>query len=150
MEIDSMRASLIKKEKSQLSIIYDFYDFQHKKQKIDLKSKLNNKQTNFNKFSIKKEVSEKMKAYRLKIISLASNSEIKEEEEFQSWRIGIICKKDCFFILTEVLKSLQNIGCEWMILSSSYKIKGRKLLKNNNNNEGQISFLIQIFSVNLP
>lgn len=150
MDLEAMKSSLIKREKSQINIIYDFLEFKHKRQKIDYKTKLSNKQTTFQKLTMTNEVLEKQKAYKMKILGSSSNNECKEDEDSQNWRIGLVCKKDCFFILTEVLKSLQNIGCEWMILNSSYKIKGRKQLinsKNANNNDHHILFLIQIFSV---
>ena len=52
------------------------------------------------------------------------------------WRIGVICKKDCFFLTEEILKILLKMGYEWKIVSSSYTIKCRKrLIEENKINE---------------
>jgi hypothetical protein len=66
------------------------------------------------------------------------------------WRIGIICKKDCYYITTEILKCLERNGYEWKIISSSYKIKCRRKKteqKENSNSYSNLNVLIQIFSV---
>ena len=42
------------------------------------------------------------------------------------WRVGVICKKDCFFLTQELLKILEKNGYEWKITSSSYRIKCRR------------------------
>ena len=42
------------------------------------------------------------------------------------WRVGVICKKDCFFLTQELLKILEKKGFEWKITSSSYRIKVRR------------------------
>ncbi len=87
---------------------------------------------------------------------------LKEKESEDSWRVGLTCKNDCYYITTEILKCLQTNGYEWKIVSSSYKIKCRKKITSteelgtlNNENEGEqtvnanlrLSVLIQIFSV---
>ena len=52
------------------------------------------------------------------------------------WRIGVICKKDCFFLTEEILKILLKMGYEWKIVSSSYTIKCRKrIIEENKINE---------------
>ena len=71
------------------------------------------------------------------------------------WRVGIICKKECYFLTQEILKILEKNGYEWKIISSSYKIKCRKKqsedMKNssiNNSNSSEdkpLNILIQIF-----
>lgn len=66
------------------------------------------------------------------------------------WRIGFICKKDCYYITTEILKCLERNGYEWKIISSSYKIKCRKKKPQDPKEESRfsnINVLIQIFSV---
>lgn len=82
-------------------------------------------------------------------------NEIKKDEEL--WRIGIVCKKDCFFLTQEILKILEKKGYEWKMESTTYKIKCRKKIsksseeeKNENNSEsfpktGILNVLIQIF-----
>ena len=42
------------------------------------------------------------------------------------WRVGIICKKDCFYLTQDILKILEKNGYEWKITSSSYRIKCRR------------------------
>ena len=67
------------------------------------------------------------------------------------WRVGIICKKDCYFITQEILKCLEKNGYEWKIISSSYKIKCLKKRDENDQSQmqpqsGNLNVLIQIFS----
>ena len=67
------------------------------------------------------------------------------------WRVGIICKKDPYFLAHEILKCLEKNGYEWKIISSSYKIKCRKKRDENENNSSEnnknaLNVLIQIFS----
>ena len=65
------------------------------------------------------------------------------------WRVGIICKKDCYYLTQEILKILEDNGYEWKIISSSYKIKCRKKQDDSMNgyggNNSTLSVLIQIF-----
>lgn len=67
------------------------------------------------------------------------------------WRVGIICKKDCYYITQEILKCLEKNGYEWKIISSSYKIKCRKKRDETDQMQqqpqsGNLNVLIQIFS----
>ena len=63
------------------------------------------------------------------------------------WRVGIICKKDPYFLAHEILKCLEKNGYEWKIISSSYKIKCRKKRSESEkeNNPNSLNVLIQIF-----
>ena len=81
-------------------------------------------------------------------------NEIKKSEEL--WRVGIICKKECYYLTQDILKILEKNGYEWKIVSSSYKIKVRKKVieskkkKNelhfgNINKQNSLNVLIQIF-----
>ena len=81
-------------------------------------------------------------------------NEIKKNEEL--WRVGIICKKDCYYLTQDILKILEKNGYEWKIVSSSYKIKCRKKVSESEqeaseNNPGMttkqnsLNVLIQIF-----
>ncbi len=81
-------------------------------------------------------------------------NEIKKSEEL--WRVGIICKKECYYLTQDILKILEKNGYEWKIVSSSYKIKCRKKVseieqeKNEINNgilnkQNSLNVLIQIF-----
>ena len=82
-------------------------------------------------------------------------TDIKKSEEL--WRVGIICKKECYNLTQDILKILEKNDYEWKIVSSSYKIKVRKKIpesENNDNNElntenknkpNSLNVLIQIF-----
>ena len=81
-------------------------------------------------------------------------NEIKKNEEL--WRVGIICKKECYYLTQDILKILEKNGYEWKIVSSSYKIKVRKKVldseqeKNelhfgSQNKQNSLNVLIQIF-----
>ena len=81
-------------------------------------------------------------------------NEIKKNEEL--WRVGIICKKECYYLTQDILKILEKNGYEWKIVSSSYKIKVRKKVLNseqeknelhfgNQNKTNSLNVLIQIF-----
>ena len=63
------------------------------------------------------------------------------------WRVGIICKKDPYFLAHEILKCLEKNGYEWKIISSSYKIKCRKKRsESDKENPNALNVLIQIFN----
>jgi hypothetical protein len=64
-----------------------------------------------------------------------------------NWRVGLICTKDCYYILLEILKCLENMGYEWKLVSSSYKIKCRKKNEDQSSNSKGLNILIQIFGV---
>ena len=64
-------------------------------------------------------------------------NEIKKNEEL--WRVGIICKKDCYYLTQEILKILEKNGYEWKIVSSSYKIKCRKKLTEAEQEKNEIN-----------
>ena len=81
-------------------------------------------------------------------------NEIRKNEEL--WRVGIICKKDCYYLTQEILKILEKNGYEWKIVSSSYKIKCRKKIPEAEQEKNEIksdlltkqnslNVLIQIF-----
>ena len=82
-------------------------------------------------------------------------TDIKKSEEL--WRVGIICKKECYYLTQDIWKILEKNDYEWKIVSSSYKIKVRKKIpesENNDNNElntenknkpNSLNVLIQIF-----
>ena len=61
-----------------------------------------------------------------------NNLTIYQDKEL--WRVGVICKKDCFFLTEEIMKILLDKGYEWKIVSSSYKIKCRKKITQDNKN----------------
>jgi hypothetical protein len=82
------------------------------------------------------------------------SNEIKNKKGNELWRIGIVCKKECYYLTQEILKILEKNGYEWKIISSSYKIKCRKKqseeMKNSSINSNQpeakpLNVLIQIF-----
>ncbi len=70
------------------------------------------------------------------------------------WRVGIVCKKDCYALTTDILQILEKNGYEWKIISSSYKIKCRKKQNEDSKNFSlnsstpeitPLNILIQIF-----
>ena len=115
-----------------------------------LKNKLKNKteiKSEENKMSVEEEINEKPKDKISEMIS-------KSKKGNELWRVGIICKKECYHLTTEILKILKKNGYEWKIISSSYKIKCRKKqtdeMKNNSISSNQpevkpLNVLIQIF-----
>ena len=48
------------------------------------------------------------------------------------WRVGVICKKDCFYLTQDILSILEKNGYEWKITSSSYRIKCRRRKEDSN------------------
>ena len=70
-------------------------------------------------------------------------------EQEGNWRVGFICKRDCYYVILEILKCLENNGYEWKLVSSSYKIKCRKKDDNNKQASKSLNILIQVFSVSL-
>ena len=78
------------------------------------------------------------------------NDESKDKNGDDLWRVGIICKKECYNLTLELLHILENKGFEWKLISSSYKIKCRKKKIdenkiNDNPDIPQLNVLIQIF-----
>ena len=55
------------------------------------------------------------------------------------WRVGVICNKDCFSLTEEILKILFKKGYEWKIVSSSYRIKCRKRIDEENKSNDKYS-----------
>ena len=52
------------------------------------------------------------------------------------WRVGVICKKDCYELTQDILNILLQKGFEWKIISSSYSIKcKRRITEENKINE---------------
>ena len=85
-------------------------------------------------------------------IKKKKSNELNTKEEL--WRVGIVCKKDCFSLTHDILKILEKNGYEWKIISSSYKIKCRKKqsddsknfsLNSSSNEITPLNILIQIF-----
>ena len=72
-----------------------------------------------------------------------SNNNIFKKNGDDLWRVGIICKKECYYLTQEILKILEKNGYEWKIISSSYKIKCRKKqneeIKNNSSLNNSIN-----------
>ena len=59
-------------------------------------------------------------------ISEQSDKNLPLNNDKELWRVGVICKKDCFYLTQELLKILEKNGYEWKITSSSYRIKCRR------------------------
>ena len=72
--------------------------------------------------------------------SKEKNSEINEiRKNEELWRVGIICKKDCYYLTQEILKILEKNGYEWKIVSSSYKIKCRKKVPESEQEKNELN-----------
>jgi hypothetical protein len=153
LDIEGVKNCIKNKERKPFSVIYDFLDFQRNKvETIEKIAKLKTDENFFKKMKIGLDLDEKLVKIKALFIN---NKNMKQEDDTGFWRIGLICHKDCFYIMTEVLKSLQNNGYEWKIVSSSYKIKGRKKISSNGNcfrteTKNILNFLIQIFAVIEP
>lgn len=65
----------------------------------------------------------------------------------ENWRVGILCKKDCYYVILEILKCLERMGYEWKLVSSSYKIKTRKKNEDISSSGKSLNILIQVFGV---
>ena len=78
--------------------------------------------------------------------NIQDNHQVKKKGD-ELWRVGIICKKDPYFLAHEILKCLEKNGYEWKIISSSYKIKCRKKRSDSEKeiNPNALNVLIQIF-----
>ncbi len=155
LDSDKIKNSIAAKERKEFCIIYEFLESNknkkiasEKKQKLKSKKYLILDEENFfNKIALPKKSDYVLKKLKEKFDKgLHSDS----EENENMWRIGIICKKDCYYITTEILKCLERNGYEWKIISSSYKIKCRRKRmeqKDNSNSYSNLIVLIQIFSV---
>ena len=65
------------------------------------------------------------------------------------WRVGIVCKKDCYALTTDILQILEKNGYEWKIISSSYKIKCRKKQNEDSKNFSLNSSTAEITPLNI-
>ena len=75
-----------------------------------------------------------------------NNTTTKKED---LWRVGIVCKKECFALTQEILKILEKNGYEWKIISSSYKIKCRKKQNDDSKNLSSSSTLPETSPLNI-
>ena len=71
-----------------------------------------------------------------------NNELLPKYKDKELWRVGVICNKDCFYLTEEILKILLKKGYEWKIVSSSYRIKCRKKIDNNDENKIEVNPLI--------
>ena len=107
---------------------------------------------NIEKMNIDEELSINELAKEPEKIKKKKSNELNTKEEL--WRVGIVCKKDCFSLTHDILKILEKNGYEWKIISSSYKIKCRKKQNDDSKNfsinsslpeSSSLNILIQIF-----
>lgn len=137
---EKIEEAIINKEKREFCIIYELLEHtKNKKETAEKKLKLKNDQFFFKNLQMPEKSNYVLKSLRNKF----HNKIIKTNEDL--WRIGILCKKDAYYILTEILKCLERNGYEW-IISSSYKIKCQKI--ENDRKEQNLIVLIHIFSNN--
>lgn len=82
---------------------------------------------------------------------IISEGDKKTLNDNKLWRVGIMCKMDCYHLTKKILKILEKNGYEWKIISRSYKIKCRKRKLQDirdqiePENESPLNVLIQIF-----
>jgi 5'-AMP-activated protein kinase catalytic alpha subunit len=152
---EKIKASIMNRERKEFCIIYEYLEFSKTKKlnaekKETLKSILliNIDDQHFFKNT---PYSNKTNTFLKKLKEKYNKKIVKDETPMKEnvWRIGIICKKDCYYITTEILKCLERNGYEWKIISSSYKIKCRrkKAELKDNSKYSNLNVLIQIFSV---
>ena len=86
--------------------------------------------------------------------TINSKNNLSSNKKDELWRVGVVCKKECFALTTEILQILEKNGYEWKIISSSYKIKCRKKQNEDSKNfslnssspeNTPLNILIQIF-----
>ncbi len=143
LDIEGLKNCIKAKEKKSFTVLYEILESQQLKKKIEDKQKnLNNEEHFFRKLKRPYEQEEKLKKIRK---SFCRHKIV----EMNDWRIGVLCQKDCFVILTEILKCLQNNYFRWKIVSSSYKIKAKKIFveESNDSFEEILCIMIHIFSV---
>jgi 5'-AMP-activated protein kinase catalytic alpha subunit len=159
MDEEKIKSAITSRERKEFCIVYEFLESNKQKNLAnEKKQKLKSKLIFFiiqddDNFFIKRPLAKKTENVLMKIKEKFSrNNKTYDDLEtmnVEMWRIGIICKKDCYYITTEILKCLERNGYEWKIISSSYKIKCRKKKEDSkdNNNKYCLNVLIQIFSV---
>ena len=84
-----------------------------------------------NKMNIEDDKNDTLKEKKNNIISNNNKND-------ELWRVGIVCKKECYYLTQEILKILEKNGYEWKIISSSYKIKCRKKQNEESKNNSTI------------
>ena len=86
--------------------------------------------------------------------NINSKTNLSSNKKDELWRVGVVCKKECFALTTDILQILEKNGYEWKIISSSYKIKCRKKQNDDSKNASlnssspdntPLNILIQIF-----
>ena len=66
------------------------------------------------------------------VIQSENENAVPVNNDKELWRVGVICKKDCFYLTQELLQILEKIGFEWKIISSAYRIKCKRRKENSN------------------
>ena len=110
-----LKKCIEKKEKSNLTVLYELIESQKiKKEKEEKLKKINNQDHFFKLKKITNEQEQMLKNFRK---SLCGENYL----ETNDWKIGITCQKECFFIMTEILKSLQFSYCVSRLYLSKFK-----------------------------
>jgi len=131
LDEEGIKNAIKNRERKEFCVIYEFLEYNKNKKKNEIKKeKLKNEDNFFKKLKIDKGKETRLCKLKEKFNkSVLLNDQEKNSEDL--WRVGIICKKDCYYITTEILKCLQTNGYEWKIVSSSYKIKCRKKINSS-------------------
>ena len=143
-----------------LCVIYDFLDTKRTEELYkEKKEKLKNDVNFFKRTKIKNEdlVIKLRDKMRKKILmeEKKNNRKKSSEDDYNSnkksdelWRVGVICKMDCYGLTQEILKILEKNGYEWKVVANSYRFKCRKKKEyNNENNSGDnhLNVMIELF-----
>jgi len=151
LDDEKIKSSIITRERKEFCTIYEFLESnKNKKLAAERKLSLSNENNFFKRLNTSKQTDSVLKKLKDKFHKKTIDMEETPLKNDEMWRIGIICKKDCYYITTEILKCLERNGYEWKIISSSYKIKCRRKKmeqKENSNRFSNLCILIQIFSV---
>lgn len=77
-------------------------------------------------------------------VKIENENSLPVNNDKELWRVGVICKKDCFYLTQDLLQILEKKGFEWKIISSSYRIKcrRRKTDSNHSNNYSKTNPLV--------
>jgi serine/threonine protein kinase len=144
LDIEGIKKCIKAREKKSLTVMYEIMESKKIKTDIEERHKIWKNEEHFLRNWCRSDsANEKLKKIRKHYCN-------KKIVEMNDWRLGFVCQKDCYMILTEILKSLQMNKFDWKMLSSSYKIKARKNTSEDQKpNKLILYILIQIFSVNL-
>lgn len=158
-EAEELIKEIKNKEINENSVIYDMLNKVTERREIREKEiKLDNEKNYFKLNTLSEKQVSSLKKLRNKFtkdsINQRDNNNSSIYRDINYWSIGLTCKNDCYFILLQILRCLDNLGYEWKLISSSYKIKCRRKDDYININENEsishqnyLNIFIQIFKI---